>query len=1017
MKLRVFFLLSVACMVQASYLPPNGDFTNGLASWLYESKEITVDPLVKAGNLPAVLLPGPSEIRQNLQLEENTIYELSFLAKGEGIDKSSPAKKGARIILHGGKRWERVTDDGAGRCMVGTFDWVRIRHLFSTKAFGTGKVCMKAVLDTQGNFRVADFNIVRVKEDPPNPVSPTTTPVATKPLPDSSSEWFRETFLQDFPLPSLYPTDEAYGFVSPGDKAIFRLYVNSTAELSREFTVRDEDGHMVYQEMLTPCKPDSMLEIPGQKRGYYVVEVTIFANRLKAARVQGGFAVVLPQERSDPFFQINHFGVYPGLLAGYHKIGAGSINLPLEIKEDTSPEKYVNNRFNNYYKCFFDSGLPISLCILAGRSKNTAPAELVDKGYPLLTRDWLQKLEALVAEAAKQLKGKVTNYDVIMEVPSAANMRDKHAGTWTEAMSQLFFTARIVSRTIRAIDPKVNIAVGGCNVQQSIDPYEKIIMTDLENDFDQYNLDAYTGNWNLTTGRPSPPERNLRSFYFEASALAASLGKTPMIRNTETGYAIYYGSRYDQGLAVLQAALTARILIISKSAPVSSVAIFRVGTTYGGTFENNTELCMTTVWKPMRADNKLHHVPLPGGAVFATAAKELAFVNFKREIVSGDRVAYAYVFERPDGLSMAALWQIEDTGLLTMTMETPARRISMTGTEQQIPAGEVKLLLNEKPFYLITEEPVEQLADRIAGAINAARPAYRVAAKLIGASEVRVFFINNTKDSAEFQCGGKSIKVIPGSFASLDCEWNPEVALKATAPDGTILHVPVASSTINAKRLTSEPKFDGSGSWLPASLAGTLSYPDNIQPEQALQPERGYFRNSFNPDGHNISADYFLAYDSKNLYLAVLVDDPVHQQRRTGKDIWHDDSLQLAVANRPAPPATVRSLNTSESSYMTDLNFGAALTSTGSILIRYFPKTKAMDYPVQVTRKDNKTFYEVALPWQALDCNPLQPVYFGFAVFDNNKPSVRVAPYWLESSRGIVGGRDDAQLPLVIFQP
>ena len=69
----------------------------------------------------------------------------------------------------------------------------------------------------------------------------------------------------------------------------------------------------------------------------------------------------------------------------------------------------------------------------------------------------------------------------------------------------------------------------------------------------------------------------------------------------------------------------------------------------------------------------------------------------------------------------------------------------------------------------------------------------------------------------------------------------------------------------------------------------------------------------------------------------------------------------------------------------------------------------------KVTRRNGWTRYEVALLWKTLGSAPGKPFYLGFVIF-NNDTTAPTAPYWLESCRGVAGGRDDAFLPLVVFE-
>jgi len=550
-----------------------------------------------------------------------------------------------------------------------------------------------------------------------------------------------------------------------------------------------------------------------------------------------------------------------------------------------------------------------------------------------------------------------------------------------------------------------------------IDPIEKLVMTDLIDEFDVYSIDAYFGNWNLTQGVPNTPERTLRSFYLDSSQLAKSLGKTPMIRNTETGYAIYYGNRYDEGLARLQAALTSRAMIISKSAPVSSVAIFRLATSYGGKFVDPYEGLMTTCWKPVRSGKTLQQVPLPGGAAYATFARELAFVKFHKEIKTGDKLIYAYVFQRPDGKTLLTPWTIEGDFMLDLELTAPAQQINMFGRETTLPAGKNSIKLTAEPCYIVIDEKPQAVADKVKNLLKKSRPSYKAAAKLTSPTSAMLYVSNSGSDKVQCSIQGKTIDVFPESIANIPVAVTPESKTLQLTVVGTNekLSAPVIADTVKFTRVKNNVVLDGSGSWLAGLRSGKLTVPEHVRPDSALQPERNFFRSSMNPDRHNISAEYFLGYDDKNVYIAVKVDDPIHQQRYQGSNLWRDDNIQFVFATEPVVPAAARLFSTIRQEFDKGKNYSVALTKRGTEFVcynqLYQPKLQA-----KVTRKNNQTFYEVAVPWSEIGSQPGKLLYFSLVVPNNDSKTTINAPYWLDMADGVCGNRDDALLPMVIFE-
>ena len=98
---------------------------------------------------------------------------------------------------------------------------------------------------------------------------------------------------------------------------------------------------------------------------------------------------------------------------------------------------------------------------------------------------------------------------------------------------------------------------------------------------------------------------------------------------------------------------------------------------------------------------------------------------------------------------------------------------------------------------------------------------------------------------------------------------------------------------------------------------------------------------------------------------------------------------------------------------LTSFNYGAALTEKGPVIVKYRGKDSGIkDLPINITRQNNITFYEICIPFKDLGGKPDR---FGFVIFDNNYPTLRRAPYWLEHSGGIAGGEDESKLKNLLY--
>ncbi len=969
----------------------NGDFSEGFKHWAV-LKDSLKNPVQIDGKNAACVTSRKGYV-QSVNLEPNAVYELSYLVKGENISSANPGRFGGRIILKGGKVYGRAVATDDGSCMTGTFDWKKGVYRFNASKFTSNRLTIHLYLDVEGKLYFTDLKLRKVGVEKIEVVKP-------------GKQFFRQSFMKGYPLPDFYPTDKAFGLVEPGKPAEFALEMQKLDDLEYTLTMKNDLGKTVYTQKRKPYTEGEKIVVPGQERGYYVLEVHAFVGNKEIAMVQSAFiSTPAMQGKRDPFFRVNQFGIWTPLMEGYRMMGVGSATLPIIGGEKGDPAVNARKRFLGTYKKFLDSDFELHALYVGGMSQANCNMDMFRRGYPMYSEEYLKSIEAAVTEAAKILKGKVKSYGTIMEIPSHAQMKHKHAGTWVEAMSQQLFRSRIVARAARKIDPKAKITAGGNNVEMYIEPFERIVMSDLVDDFDIYNIDAYFGNWDLTQGKPNVPERSLRNFYLKSSNLARSLGKSPLVENTETGYNIFYGDRYDEGLAVTQAALTARAIIISKASPVSSVALFRLSTHYGYNENKPLSGCMATCWKPGRAaDNSTIYTPLPGGAAFAVFARELAFVKFVREVKSADNLMYAYIFTRPDGKTVLCAWILEGEADLPIELAKPGVKVSMYGRENKVAAGKQTLKLTEQPFYLVINEDATQVADKVDNYFKTLRPKYKAGAKLLAVDKAMLYVNNTVREKITVKCGKSSMTILPGSIGELPVAIQPGAKKLDFTINGEKFSANIINNTVKFRKASGKTVY-----------TEKLVVPNHVKPVSALHPELSYFKSSMNPNGHNISVEYSLTYDDKNLYIAAKVDDPTHVQRFNKDNIWRGDSLQFVFANAPAAPADVRNLDADSKTYTQGHNYSVALTPRGTEIVKYHTnlgtKVKA-----QAFRKGNYTYYNITVPKSEINFISGKPVYFNFVVFDNNSKTANTAPYWLDMDDGLAGNRDNAAVPLVIFE-
>ena len=933
-------------------------------------------------------------------LEDGVEYELTFYMKGKDI--KGGVKDGAQVLICGAdrKNWARANTNSKGTPEKGTFDWKKGTRRFTGKYFKNNKIYIMPSLSGGGT---AWFDKIELKK-------------VGRPQGKTS---FRNIFAPEIKNAAFYPGGIA-GFFKPDEKITLHLELDGQGEYSTCVKVKNySTGKEICKPISSSLKaPGKMsVTIPGQKNGYYVAEAELFRSKKKIGRIQCGIAVSPEFSRRDPFFQFG-FGVYDDLHDAYKRVGAGAIAMKLKSMEmeKGDPVRYVDRQLKGY-RSFLKSGdFVLHLSVGATLRKSSDP-DAAASGRPVLTDRFVDNIIKGLTHAALQTRGKVKEWSVGSEIPSQATI-PRYAGTWCEAMFNTMTITRMASRIVKKIDPSVKIFYGGNNIQRYTQTIEKIVFGDLVKEVDGYFIDAYTGNWDMTRGGCSIPEQSLRSFYQEASELSAGMGKSYLIKNDETGYAINYGSPYDGGLAVPQAELTARTFILTKAAPVVCLELhmptFR---TWDMTNLQDSQRWMTTIWKPVVFNKKIHEVPLPGGAAYAVLAHQLSFAKLETEFISG--MNYACIFTKPDGQTVAAVWNTDNKVEISLSLPEKMQLIDMVGYESPLLKGMNKLTVSPAPVYLVGRVQPKLLAAQLKKAFAAATPPLTAAAKRHDLKQMTVFVRNPGGDLADVILRGdgkilKRVKAAPGiSTIQVPVCKNLEII-----SGKKVLPVKQDKSFIRVKHLRKKPVFDGSGTWLKGLVTNKLRVPFDVYPKTALQPERAYFKSSFNPQGHDFAADWFLAYDRDNLYIAVKADDKQHINKVKNGYLWEGDSIQWVLSGKDVPPKEIRPSGMDTQSCISTCNFGLGRTPQGVEYYRFLGKAGRRNYPANITRKNGITFYEAAVPWKELGFRPGtgRAIRFSLVVFDKTKESENGVSYHLDVTRGVAGGMDAGEYRLLEFE-
>ena len=184
------------------------------------------------------------------------------------------------------------------------------------------------------------------------------------------------------------------------------------------------------------------------------------------------------------------------------------------------------------------------------------------------------------------------------------------------------------------------------------------------------------------------------------------------------------------------------------------------------------------------------------------------------------------------------------------------------------------------------------------------------------------------------------------------------------------------------------------------------------------------------------TATVYMMYDNDNLYLAVIVDSPYHfcnLAQADADDMWSQECIQVNVT--PIAPnsafyldndywdwnnqATQSQEETTEKNLMRQYGFSVN-TQTGEQLNCLWQGDNTRLNPTfKVTRSEQQTTYEVAIPWSELGAAdapfvPEQGLDIGVSLSINSGRAANdFMNYYLRDGGGVIGRNDWTKIPVI----
>jgi hypothetical protein len=132
----------------------------------------------------------------------------------------------------------------------------------------------------------------------------------------------------------------------------------------------------------------------------------------------------------------------------------------------------------------------------------------------------------------------------------------------------------------------------------------------------------------------------------------------------------------------------------------------------------------------------------------------------------------------------------------------------------------------------------------------------------------------------------------------------------------------------------------------------------------------------------DLSASYYVGWDSNFLYIAVKVHDDKYVQLAHGANIYKGDSIELLIDTNVAGDYYVKQLNTDD--YQIGISPGnPSISDENPEVYRWFPSGKAGSLTdVTVSAQDEGPIYrlEAAIPWSDLGITPSHGLHLGFGL-------------------------------------